>query len=195
MNKIVKRQLVKGEDAHGYYPIDPCVICDVLDGFTINSACDRIMDFGAGKGSGLLALEACGFTKLAGIEYTEQLYYCMRDNFELLGWNCIKSQDEFSLDDSLQILTILGDAGGLEFELDSFNWFYFFNPFGTLVFEKVIDNICRSLYRRKRKVRIVYGEPMCHKIVINSGMFKQVKESRIDFYNGVMWFRVYESEN
>lgn len=64
-----------------------------------------------------------------------------------------------------------GDAALVKEELDGYNWFYLFNPFGRVVFEKVINNICESLNRCPRKIWIIYILPKSHDIIEKTGRF------------------------
>ena len=64
-----------------------------------------------------------------------------------------------------------GDAALVKEELDEYNWFYLFDPFGRDVFEKVINNICESFNRRPRKIWIINILPKYHDIIEKTGRF------------------------
>ena len=71
---------------------------------------------------------------------------------------------------------ICGDAGNVKNELDRYNWFYFFDPFGSDVFKSVIENIEKSIKRKHRKCYIIYINPHCRDEIIKSGQFKLIKQ-------------------
>ena len=193
--QIVRKDKVAGDGAHGYYPIDVCCLMDCLKGYDIDSKKDRVIDFGAGKGSGAIALRACGFNDVGAIEYTSDIFEGMISNFEKLGWNHKRfsvGDTEFSpVEDGVSCWE--GDAGKLGNELDSYNWFYFFNPFDTEILNRVLHNIELSVERRPRKTYIIYVEPMGHKAVLKSGKYKLKDTFKNDYYHCVMWFYIYES--
>lgn len=56
-------------------------------------------------------------------------------------------------------------------ELDDYNWFYTFDPFAKEVYEKVIDNICESLNRVRRKVHLISILPRYNKKIMETGKF------------------------
>lgn len=193
--QIVKKDKVEGDGAHGYYPIDVCCLTDCLKEYSIDPSKDRAIDFGAGKGSGAIALRACGFKDVGAIEFTQEIFDVMEKNIKKLSWNYnsfnVGDQDFEPVTDGVS--GWLGDAGTLDTELDFFNWFYFFNPFDTDILKRVLKNIEQSIERHPRKTYIIYGEPMGHNAVLESGKFRLTKTFKKDYFHCVMWFNIYES--
>ncbi len=141
--QIIKKDKVDGAGAHGYYPIDVCSLIDCLKEFSIDPEKDKIMDFGAGKGSGVIALKACGFQNIGGVEYSRDIFDTFVDNIKKIGWrnNSYELKNDNSYINYDGISCWLGDASMMNRELDYYNWFYFFNPFDVFIFEKVLKNI------------------------------------------------------
>ncbi len=133
----------------------------------IPSSEDRIFDFGCGKGAALVCFLDYGFVRGGGIEYEPQLHSILVDNMERLDI----TED--------QIECIQGDAAHLETELDKYNWFYFWAPFGEQIFKKVIAHLEESVERRKRKVNIIYNNPQCHELFDRSRVFRLTNQFTI----------------
>ena len=83
------------------------------------------------------------------------------------------------------------DAALLEEELDSYNWFYFYEPFDSYIFESVLCHICESYRRKKRKIRIILINPDNYKMVENTGIFRLFIQPTIDTRRRVV--NVYET--
>ena len=133
----------------------------------IPSAEDRIFDFGCGKGAAMVCFLDYGFVHAGGIEYEPQLYSTLVDNMKRLG---IAAN---------QVECLEGDAAELEIELDKYNWFYFWAPFGEQIFKKVIAHLEESVERRKRKVNIIYNNPQCHELFDRSRVFRLTNQFTI----------------
>ena len=133
----------------------------------VPSAEDSIFDFGCGKGAALVCFLDYGFVHGGGIEYEPQLYSTLVDNMKRLDI----PED--------QMECIQGDAAQLETELDKYNWFYFWAPFGEQTFEIVIAHIEESIERKKRKVTIIYNNPQCHRLFEECKSFRLVNQFTI----------------
>ena len=162
----VRRKDVKGKGAHGYYPTDVRLLKELfLDTFSNNR---KVFDFGCGKGAVLCFLYENGYEKLGGIECTPDIYNIGKSNInKLYTAECGSGRIK-------EIEFLLGNAMELNEILDDYDLFFFFNPFAYWVFENVFDNIISSIRRKKRKINLVYAEPMCHKLIISSGLFRKV---------------------
>lgn len=124
---------------------------------------DGIFDFGCGKGGAMIAFLDYGFQKIGGVEYEAPIYEELVANFRKLG---------IGLNDHKNIICIHGDAGKITAELDDYNWFYYFDPFGNPVFEQTISNICDSLKRKPRKIHIININPRFSDAILSSGCFE-----------------------
>lgn len=143
--------------------VTPKELFPILDKCHVSNE-DSIFDFGCGKGGAMLSFLDYGVKKIGGIEYQDSIYETMIRNFEHLGFS-----------DNLKngsINCIHGNAASLSYELDEYNYFYYFAPFEGEVFEKTVENICQSIERVPRKVYIIYIFPQCHKMIENTGKFQ-----------------------
>jgi len=122
---------------------------------------DAIVDFGCGKGGALITLAEYNFSKITGVELSAELAGIARKNLARLK---ISSVD-----------VVCCDAGKF-FDLDDYNYCYFFNPFPGAVMLEVLQNLARSLSRKPRKMTIIYLNPECHDTIIEHGVFRKVAE-------------------
>ncbi len=152
---------IKG--AHSYRLTTQKEIFPILDKcHCIPQEQDAIFDFGCGKGGAMLSFLDYGFRKVGGVEYESGIYEVLISNFRKLGIDCGRDKN---------VVCIHGDAAEVQAELDNYNWFYFFDPFGKEIFEKVISNVCDSLKRKPRRVFVININPKYHKVVLDSGCF------------------------
>ena len=146
----------------------PCVNSSPKEIFPILDKChcnpkpgDAIFDFGCGKGTAMLSFLDYGFEKVGGVEYADNVYEILCSNFEKLGLDS----------NGKHVKCIHGNAANVRMELDDYNWFYTFDPFAKEVYEKVIDNICESLNRVRRKVHLISILPRYNKKIMETGKF------------------------
>lgn len=128
-----------------------------------------LFDYGMGKGGVLvwLALEGL-FQRLAGVERDEELFMTACENFKKLEIENVKAT--------------CSDARNITDELDTYNYFFFFNPFLGTVFESVLLNIVNSYERKKRKIRMIYINPFCHDMIMASGVFKLERQVEVNHF-------------
>lgn len=122
---------------------------------------DALFDFGAGKGGALIAFYNFGVLNLGGCELSEDIYSIWMDNFSKLG---INKKQCYNMDATLCT------------DIDDYNYFYLFNPFKGETFQKVISNVEDSYKRNPRKIRIIYVNTFCHKMVVQNGIFHLEKQ-------------------
>ena len=146
----------------------PCVNTSQKEIFPLLDKChiipnekDAIFDFGCGNGTALISFLDYGFSKVGGVEYADNVYDILCSNFNKLGKKYV----------SKEIKCIHGDAINIKYELDEYNWFYFFDPFSIDICEKVIENICDSIDRKPRKINIISILPWCHNKIIETEKF------------------------
>lgn len=192
--KTIKRSYVKGEHAHGYFPTDFRIFVEGIQRVGIPSDSDAVLDIGSGKGSAVIALKAIGFENIGAVEYTEQIYQTLIDNLNKMGMRYSEKHIEYTNTSiSKGVSCYLGDAALLNNELDNYNWFFLFNPFSWEVTERVLENICKSMERKKRKMFIFYAEPIGHQLIIETGKF-MVKERISSNLSNVSYYSyIYES--
>lgn len=191
----IRRSEVKGEHAHGYYPTDYRLLYDIFMNSDSFSCEDAILDIGCGKGAGLIALWNLGFHNLGGIEYTDDVFDILTANMEKMGIPKKIYRDEHGqrwVDTgggyfaSSEVRCYHGDAAQMAEALDCYNVFYLFNPFSYYLFSKVFKHIVESIKRNPRIVKIVYAEPMCHSLILDSGYFQLEREIGMN-YGGITY--------
>lgn len=161
VTSVSKEYLTEG--AHNYAISAQMEIFHILDKcHTVLSKEDAIFDFGCGKGGAMLTFLDYGFTKVGGVEYSEQLYHEANENFKKL---------HLDSDEKLQVELLQKDAAKVTQELDNYNWFYFFDPFERQIFEPVIFNLCDSYRRKPRKITLICINPRYHDVIEQCGEF------------------------
>lgn len=146
----------------------PCVNATQKEMFPLLDRChyipqkgDGIFDFGCGKGAAMLSFLDYGFPKVGGVEYADNVYEILVSNFEKIGMQ----------PNGREVICIHGDAALVKEELDEYNWFLICDPFTEKTFQKVIDNICESIERKKRKIHIINILPRYHQYIKDTGKF------------------------
>lgn len=176
----IRRNAVKGKYAHGYYPTDFRLIYTIFEMENLFDKKKAILDIGCGKGASLIALYECGYKRIGGVEFTDEIYNVLIENLnkleidyhdlEVSNVNDIKELKE-------GINCYLGDASLMEVQLDWYNNYFFFNPFSYKMSTIVFLHIIESIKRNPRKIRIFYAEPICHQYLIDSGYFILIYQS------------------
>ncbi len=110
------------------------------------------LDIGCGKGLTLkLVREHSGFSKCAGVEYNRKLANI-----------CVHNMHRLGLDN---VTVWVGDARDFT-DYESYDTFYFFNPFEPEIFQDVIRKI------PSHGSTVIYHNPTCHQLVLDTGRFR-----------------------
>lgn len=117
---------------------------------------DAIIDFGSGKGGALIAMSRFPFARIAGVEFDRELTDRSLANLQLLGLR--------------DVSVFCSDAAEFT-DLDDYNFFYFFNPFGEEIMSRVMQNIRDSLKRRPRDATLLYYFPKLSRLVTADSLF------------------------
>jgi hypothetical protein len=112
----------------------------------------------------LCTLARFPFDEIAGVELSERLARIAERNARKLRLDNVKIH--------------VSDAGDFT-ALDRFTHIYMFNPFPRVVMEQVMTNLAASFGRSRRTVTMIYCHPVCHDVVMASGLFR--KELEIAF--------------
>ncbi len=107
-----------------------------------------LIDYGCGKGRALFVAEQCGFINLVGVDIAKELIDDANANKAVYQNKNDQSTISFLFEDATKY-AIPNDA----------KVFYFFNPFGEEVLEKVIFNIKKSVQKYPRKIYCIYLNP------------------------------------
>lgn len=130
---------------------------------------DRILDIGCGKGLFLYYAAKFQFGRIDGIEYSSELTNTALNNIKRIKDKRISVKN----------------CDAREFhEYDKYNYFFINNPFTADITESVVQMICNSYERKKRKIIIIYQFPFNKSIFINNG-FEELYEK---FPNCILTF-------
>lgn len=170
------------EHAEGYACTTQKEIFPILDHcHCIPKAEDAIFDFGCGKGAALVSFLDYGFDRVGGVEFEAKIYDVLQDNMKKLD-----------IDDT-KVELLFGDAAKIEEELDSYNWFYFYNPFDEVILKKCADHIANSYRRNKRKMHIIFFSPKSYTSIEETGVFRLTNQFTVDMRQRVVGiFESYE---
>ena len=132
--------------AHPYYPTRGRAFRKLFS--SLRFPPDSVfVDYGSGKGKILLLAAECGFRKVIGIEFSEELHQIAQQN--ILRYGGVAQQ---------RAELVCADAATFVLRDDE-NVFYFFNPFEADVLAGVAAQIRASLQRRPRHIWVVFFDP------------------------------------
>jgi len=118
-----------------------------------------LIDYGCGKGRALFVAEQCGFTNLIGVDIAKELIEDANENKAIYKKKNQQSNIDFLFEDATKY-QIPNDA----------QVFYFFNPFGEEIMQRVINNIKESVKLNPRKIYCIYLNPK-YKVVFEKNGF------------------------
>ena len=122
---------------------------------------DSILDYGSGKGALLVLFRKYRFKKIAGVELSGKLLQIADRNFRKLN---------------ISNLSLFHSDARQFKDLEDYNYFYFYNPFPCEIMAVVLRNIVDSIEKLPRTVKLIYCNPKCHELIVNSGFFSEVKK-------------------
>jgi SAM-dependent methyltransferase len=128
----------------------------VLSSLPISRA-DAALDIGCGKGGAMLTMAKYPFARVDGVEISRELVKIAQKNLDRFG---LKNASIFRC-----------DAADFK-DLDPYSYLYMYNPFEEVVIANVVDNVLRSLSRRRRKLTLIYKAPVGHSLLLRAGFSK-----------------------
>ena len=159
--KALKKQAEELEHSTIYMPasFDLLELCfEKID----LSKSKHFLDIGCGMGRVMVVAAHHGATKITGIDVAKNLLIEARKNITTLE----KTKPDLEINCQLQ--------NAYYFEIpDDVDVIFLFNPFDEVVMDAVAENILESLERNKRKIKVVYFNPMEKQCFTERG-FKQV---------------------
>jgi hypothetical protein len=150
---LINKEYVDYQHSYTYY------VKRIMNCFEITTG-DNIFDYGSGKGGILIFFSKYNFGRIEGVELIPELNEIARKNIDKRKLKNLKTHNM--------------DATKYE-DIDSYNYFYFYNPFTGDTLKSVVEQIRQSLIRQKRKVTIIYQNPQGRELFIKSGIFPYVK--------------------
>lgn len=158
--KFLKKQAEELDHSTIYMPasFDLLELCFAQIDF---ENCKHFLDIGCGMGRAMVVAAHYGAKKITGIDVAKSLIIKSKKNIATL-----KSKMS-----NVEATCQLQNAYYYEIPNDV-DVIFLFNPFDELVMDAVVDNILNSLEENKRKIKIIYLNPMEKQCFLNSG-FKQ----------------------
>ena len=148
------------EQNHHYQGASYYILFSIFEKLPIETKNLPLIDYGCGKGRALFVAEQCGFTNLIGVDIAKELIDDANSNKAVYVRKNSQSKIDFLFEDATKYLIP-----------DNAQVFYFFNPFGEEVLQKVIDNIKESVKQHPRKLYCIYLNPK-YKAVFEENGFK-----------------------
>lgn len=141
------------EEYHGYSMTDATDMKRILQAVPVDPRKSAFLDVGCGKGMCMKVAAKLGYSKTDGLDLDAHLLEIARRNMKKLRLdvNCIQ-------------------ANAIEFDgYANYDVFYFYNPFGKSVFEKVIKKLIESQQERNRDIWAIYYHPVFAKLFQQAG--------------------------
>ena len=151
-------------------PFDHSSVDSVFEAISALPCEKKFMDIGCGKGQMLLMAAMSGFKKITGIEYNREIAQIAKSNMKQL---------------TIDADVIARDATEFS-DIDDYNVFFLYNPFGEASIRKVVSNIKCSYERKPRDIFLVYGNPFFHKVVMETGDIVIYRQLRVDLYDPIL---------
>ena len=158
-----------GKHGYRYEATKPYIFKEAFKNLEWNFNNSIFIDFGCGKGAGLLYASTYHFKKIIGIEYSQQLCDIADQNMKKFTLRSKRNID-------YEVIHM--DASEYKIPPES-DCFYFFNPFDATILEKVIQNILVSLEINKRKILIIYINAL-HNEVLKKYSFTEIKNFSVE---------------
>jgi len=164
------------EQNHHYQGASYFILFSILNKLPEDIKHSNFVDYGCGKGRALFVAEQCGFTKLTDVDIEKKLIDDANAN--KLVYQKKNNQSEFHF--------LFNDATTFQIP-ENTSVFYFFNPFGIDILQKVIQNIKESLKQNPRKIYCIYLNPKYKSVFDNSGFkqFCEIKNKR--YLEGIIY--------
>jgi SAM-dependent methyltransferase len=156
-----------GPDRGEYAPSGWLFARRMLRGYAITSN-DVFVDIGSGQGRMVyMAARNYPFGRVIGVELAPSLNAVARENIERVRPRLRCQNVDFATIDAAQ------------WEVpDDLTYAYMFNPFGGEIFRQVLGNLCRSLDRQPRSLKLLYANPVHSDEVLATGSFELVRTTR-----------------
>lgn len=150
---------LSAEDSKSYVASSSSKVKFVLKSLEIKNT-DAVLDYGSGKGKMLHVMSKFPFKHVDGVEISKHLCDIANKNLTKLKVNKT---------------TIYNSEASAFKDLDTYNFFYFFNPFPAKIMEKVMTNIQVSHEKHSREITIIYYVPLFSEEITKSGLFKKTE--------------------
>jgi SAM-dependent methyltransferase len=130
------------------------------------STTDAALDIGCGKGGAMLTMAKYPFARIDGVEISPALVSIAQKN---IGRAKIRNARVFCC-----------DAADFK-NFDEYTILYMYNPFPENVLRVVLDNISLSFVQRKRRLILIYKNPVGHGLITQRGFCKVAEFTDTEF--------------
>ena len=161
---------------HHYQGASYYILFSTFEKLPIETKNVPLIDYGCGKGRALFVAEQCGFTNLIGVDIAKELIDDANANKAVYVRKNSQSNIDFLFEDATKYLIP-----------DNAHVFYFFNPFGEEVLQKVIDNIKESVKQHPRKVYCIYLNPKYKAVFEENGFDVFYTEKNKRYLEGIIY--------
>ncbi len=161
---------------HHYQGASYYILFSIFEKLPIETKNLPLIDYGCGKGRALFVAEQCGFTNLIGVDIAKELIDDANSNKAVYVRKNSQSKIDFLFEDATKYLIP-----------DNAQVFYFFNPFGEEVLQKVIDNIKESVKQHPRKVYCIYLNPKFKAVFEENGIKVFYIEKNKRYLEGIIY--------
>ncbi len=145
---------------HHYQGASYFILFSIFNELPLETKSFPLIDYGCGKGRALFVAEQCGFTHLIGVDIAKELIEDANENKAIYKKKNPESSIDFLFEDATKF-KIPNNACV----------FYFFNPFGEEIMQKVINNIKESVKLNPRNIYCIYLNPK-YKAVFDKNGFE-----------------------
>jgi 16S rRNA G966 N2-methylase RsmD len=122
-----------------------------------------LIDIGCGKGKVLFTGLNFGFKSIIGIDIKRNLLVICRKNIN--GNKKLKNNKEF-----IKLINI----NAIKYKITNENVFFLNNPFSEIILNKFLKQIILSFRKNKRKIYLIYANPLEKNKILNK-QFKKIK--------------------
>lgn len=127
-------------------------------------------DFGCGKGRAMVVAAHYSFQNITGIDFAKALCASAKKNITYVQ----------QLYPSVKFDIICDDV--VNYKIEKYQTvFFFFNPFDEVIMLKVVKNILASLKQNKRKIYIMYANPVHKKIFLSAGFEEEYYLKKLQY--------------
>jgi SAM-dependent methyltransferase len=163
---------------HHYQGASYYVLHQVFEAMNQQVHHHSILDYGCGKGRPMIVAAREGFTNVKGIDLAEELCVIAKKNIEIIKADFPETS-----------FTISHANATTYSDIDDVDVFFFFNPFGRSVINKVLENMRESIKRKHRTIYVIYVNPQFFDCFIHEN-FEIIYELRSKKYSEAMILRL-----
>lgn len=168
-----------GEDSdqnHHYQGASYFILFSIFNELPKETQRFPLIDYGCGKGRALFVAEQCGFTNLIGVDIAKELIEDANANKAIYTKKNTQSSIDFLFEDATKY-QIPNDA----------QVFYFFNPFGEDIMQRVINNIKESVKLNPRKIYCIYLNPKYKAVFEKNGFEEFYTKKNKRYLEGIIY--------